>query len=647
MWQRFMSESSHNRELRVNKERLQHHVAHRVACIGCRRAIDHVFDTLSESIHQTLQPLHVSNDGSVSLHASIGNDPVEAFIHLHPFRNVTTQTSTAGKRCILHRASPQAALERLDEDAWQELWEKVPEKERELIMDFDDEEVEEAAQTHMKKFCLHCRREVEKAWEVLKQMEWFDSKTYLQDTGYDPIIFEGLSYDKEDRVLQVSCDSTYLCEVIAFARKDISDQERHAETQIKAQTEVVMIVGHLVRKRVGQLQWRLAIAEQQHSMAYALAASALWEMLEQDIVEREAEEAARSLLQLEEMEEATKSKSKKKKKKKNKAKNNDTEAQNNASAKNNQRPGQAAVSNQRAPSAASASADVTGAAAATKPAPDTKAEAGSASAATQPTATEDGAAQPLNTALNAHTATPDAPASTATHLATESRTEPTTDNALDWKPRLRETQLSEPKSLLDLAAVLDELDTVEDEDDAEMADEEFDLLKSMGWSGDTDTSVDDSCLADLSFDTLKAKQLDLRQQIRERFNQFVETGHLTFQCRNYIKVDDQHDVHLDVSSTSSEDSESELDSEGVGGRHSPSQRRRRHHRDSSRSHRDSDDSDDDDRRRSSSSRDRSERKSAKKEKKSKEKKSKSEKKSKKKKHKHRHSSRRDRDHDRR
>ena len=39
-------------------------------------------------------------------------------------------------------------------------WEKVPEKERELIMDFDDEEVEEAAQTHMKKFCLHCRREV-------------------------------------------------------------------------------------------------------------------------------------------------------------------------------------------------------------------------------------------------------------------------------------------------------------------------------------------------------------------------------------------------------------------------------------------------------------------------------------------------------
>jgi hypothetical protein len=30
-------------------------------------------------------------------------------------------------------------------------------------------------------------------------------------------------------------------------------------------------------------------------------------------------------------------------------------------------------------------------------------------------------------------------------------------------------------------------------------------------------------------------------------------GHLTFQCRNYIKVDAEHDVHLDVSSTSSDE----------------------------------------------------------------------------------------------
>ena len=35
-------------------------------------------------------------------------------------------------------------------------------------------------------------------------------------------------------------------------------------------------------------------------------------------------------------------------------------------------------------------------------------------------------------------------------------------------------------------------------------------------------------------------------------------GHLTFECRNFVKVDPQHQaVHLDVSSTSSEDSEEE------------------------------------------------------------------------------------------
>jgi hypothetical protein len=36
-------------------------------------------------------------------------------------------------------------------------------------------------------------------------------------------------------------------------------------------------------------------------------------------------------------------------------------------------------------------------------------------------------------------------------------------------------------------------------------------------------------------------------------------GHLTFQCRNYIKVDASHDVHLDVSSTSSEEDEAEIE----------------------------------------------------------------------------------------
>ena len=40
----------------------------------------------------------------------------------------------------------------------------------------------------------------------------------------------------------------------AFARKDQKDQERHAEDHIKAQTEVVLIVGHLVHQRMKEMQ---------------------------------------------------------------------------------------------------------------------------------------------------------------------------------------------------------------------------------------------------------------------------------------------------------------------------------------------------------------------------------------------------------
>lgn len=96
---------------------------------------------------------------------------------------------------------------------------------------------------------------VSNAWDVLKAMEWYEKPNFLAETGYvdtlsrsrfegvcvsfhgsllgscdriclsspfvslvfsyDPIVFEGLSYDPEDKVLQVSCDETYLSELIS------------------------------------------------------------------------------------------------------------------------------------------------------------------------------------------------------------------------------------------------------------------------------------------------------------------------------------------------------------------------------------------------------------------------------------------------
>ncbi|KAM8960852.1 protein SREK1IP1 [Pelodytes ibericus] len=39
-------------------------------------------------------------------------------------------------------------------------------------------------------------------------------------------------------------------------------------------------------------------------------------------------------------------------------------------------------------------------------------------------------------------------------------------------------------------------------------------------------------------------------------------GHLTFECRNFLRVDPQRDIVLDVSSTSSEESEEETEAIG-------------------------------------------------------------------------------------
>ncbi|XP_019613456.1 PREDICTED: protein SREK1IP1-like [Branchiostoma belcheri] len=44
------------------------------------------------------------------------------------------------------------------------------------------------------------------------------------------------------------------------------------------------------------------------------------------------------------------------------------------------------------------------------------------------------------------------------------------------------------------------------------------------------------------------------------------TGHLTFECRNFLRANPTQDIVLDISSTSSEDSEEELGSEALAKR---------------------------------------------------------------------------------
>eukprot|EP00730_Choanoeca_flexa_P002302 TRINITY_DN10997_c0_g1_i1.p1 TRINITY_DN10997_c0_g1~~TRINITY_DN10997_c0_g1_i1.p1 ORF type:complete len:534 (+),score=107.25 TRINITY_DN10997_c0_g1_i1:130-1731(+) len=308
MWKTFKAS---NETLRVTKAELQAHSLGRVPCIGCRRAAESGFAFLASSAHQSFYPLLVHKDGGVSFSS---DSPELIYNRLQGYRRFECHTHGSSKRCILHRVNPQQALEKADEEAWRDMWSAIPEEAREVIMDFDQKTVEAAATKYMKKFCSRCKTEVANAWSILKAMEWFDRPDFLEETGYDPIVYEGLSYDPDDHVLQVSCDESYLAELISFSRKDTNDQERHAEDHIKAQTEVVLIVGHLVHERIKELQFRLAQTEQQMQLCYALATSCLSSKLEKAHAEQLAAEAARDLL----ADETTTSKSKKKKNKKKK-----------------------------------------------------------------------------------------------------------------------------------------------------------------------------------------------------------------------------------------------------------------------------------------------------------------------------------------
>lgn len=45
------------------------------------------------------------------------------------------------------------------------------------------------------------------------------------------------------------------------------------------------------------------------------------------------------------------------------------------------------------------------------------------------------------------------------------------------------------------------------------------------------------------------------------FYAYLSAGHLTFECRNFVRVDPQKDIVLDVSSTSTEESEEDIPAE--------------------------------------------------------------------------------------
>eukprot|EP01147_Barroeca_monosierra_P004481 gene4481-6725_t len=311
-----------DRTLTISRDSVQKACSDMIPCVGCRRSVTKFLDFLESAStpHYCIEPLHVTSSGSIVLpeYFLANQDHTSVALSCRPNLSYTTCcTNTSNfldphskkKRCELHKVESTVQFEKSDNDFWLDHWRNISPECQKKLMTFKEPDVYESLIAHLQKLCVRCRQAVEAAYVVFKRMEWSDHKdptVFYKEKCYDPIIFEGLSYDRGNHIVSVSPERDYLVEIINFARRETIRTERHAESNEKAQTEIVIMMGKLVWKRLWAVHQRLLTGDQTVMMTYELLAHCLLSQLLNDSQEQAvfhtriciAEQAARDLLAL-------------------------------------------------------------------------------------------------------------------------------------------------------------------------------------------------------------------------------------------------------------------------------------------------------------------------------------------------------------
>ncbi|XP_068239484.1 gametogenetin-binding protein 2-like isoform X3 [Palaemon carinicauda] len=299
-------------------------LAQTVGCVGCRRSVERLFNQLKDSGHPALEPLAVTNNGVLTVlrkyalqARSLGALFSDHGLALSVVLDNIPKLKKSG-RCVLH--SMEGIRCRPGGRSWRDVWEVMDSSCRETVTLISSDHLLSTLDNYLRKhrFCQECKNKVHRAFDILVGHTTIDP---AKEKGYVASLYSGIRRCEAKRHIHVPADSDYVSHIITRAEPELQGRrERHAKTLEIAQEEVLTCLGLFLYERLQRIHTRMREEEQTWDILFHVALDALKKSFEVAVEEKQGYSKFELLceeLQRQELKEKAK-KEKKKKKKKNK-----------------------------------------------------------------------------------------------------------------------------------------------------------------------------------------------------------------------------------------------------------------------------------------------------------------------------------------
>ncbi|DBA03464.1 TPA: hypothetical protein N0F65_002872 [Lagenidium giganteum] len=293
-----LTESERTASLRADFDQFFHTAVELLPCLGCRSSTEALFHKLSDG--SCRPPPLVVNSGlrfekgrgqgfrlsDTYLHDSDAS--LSLFLHQERWGNTTlaklgrASKSSSRARCPLHT---QRARGRPRPAAFEVMWNKLPEEHQRHLAHIDSDQFLTDLECYLRRhrFCCRCKEKVLEAYDLLigsscseddcEDCAGFDcsdkshpdhGSDYSDDLHYTSYLFDELCYSRATSHIIVPCHIDYMSQLMTRADQEIVGDwgDRHARTIAEAQDEVLTCLGMVIWEKMQNL-WTKTRSEKQ------------------------------------------------------------------------------------------------------------------------------------------------------------------------------------------------------------------------------------------------------------------------------------------------------------------------------------------------------------------------------------------------
>nr|XP_053647675.1 gametogenetin-binding protein 2-like isoform X2 [Cherax quadricarinatus] len=297
-------------------------LAQTVACVGCRRSVERLFNQLKDSGHPALEPLVITSNGFLTVlrkfalqARSLGAIFSYHGLALSVVLDNIPKLKKSG-RCVLH--SMEGVRCRPGGRSWRDVWEVMDETCRDTVTLVCSDHLLTTLDNYLRKhrFCQECKNKVHRAFDILVGHITIDP---AKEKGYVASLYAGIRRCEAKRHIHVPVDTDYITHIITRAEPELQGRrERHAKTLEIAQEEVLTCLGLFLHERMQRIHTRMREEEQTWDILFHVALDTLKRNFELYVEDKQGFSKFEMLceeLQRQELREKAKKEKKKKKKK--------------------------------------------------------------------------------------------------------------------------------------------------------------------------------------------------------------------------------------------------------------------------------------------------------------------------------------------